>query len=130
MKSGDYRRWATEHGVGHGSGTFVGCQTIAEAEAYIRDYPRDARGFATSGEVEIAYTTEDDTRARLRTTLSDAGYTRSEDGPSWSRDGFSAQATISRRNRSASIFVRDADAAVAYATGPDSYTHPSDRPEV
>ena len=43
MTAADYRLWASDRGVSHGSMGCVDCRDIAEAEGYVRDYPRDDR---------------------------------------------------------------------------------------
>jgi len=130
MTTAEYRRWASEHGVSTGSMVYVDCQDIAEAENYVRDYPRDAHNFATSGRVEVPYTTHEETRARLRSLLVEAGYDWAQAEEAWARDGYIAIASYHDQHRFARILVYREGEHAAWAAGVGGYLHPGDRPDV
>jgi hypothetical protein len=108
---------------------YVDCRDITEAEGYVRDYPRDAHGFATSGMIDVPYTTQEETRARLRSLLTDAGYTWDEEEEAWARDGYIATASDHDDLRHARIFVYREAEPQAWAAGVGGYLHPGDRPD-
>jgi hypothetical protein len=128
MTSAEYREWAAREGIAEGSMVAVECATIAEAEAYVSDFPRDAHDLATCGSVEVEYTSAEDTRRRLREMLVAAGYSPSEDG--WQRDGYTARATHNDHTRYAMIYVYSRNNRMALAAGADGYLHPGDRPTI
>jgi len=130
MTAAEYRRWASEKGMSTGSMSCVDCRDITEAEGYVRDYPRDAHNFATSGRVEVPYTTHDETRARLRSMLIEAGYAWDEAEEAWARDGFLATASYHDDLRYANIFVSREAEPRAWAAGVGGYLPPGDRPDV
>ena len=129
MTAADYRLWASDRGVSHGSMGCVDCRDIAEAEGYVRDYPRDAHGFATSGRVDIPYTTHEETRTRLRSLLTEAGYAWDEAEEAWARDGYIATASHHDQLHYATIFVYCETEPQAWAAGSGGYLHPDDRPD-
>jgi hypothetical protein len=126
MTSTEYREWAAREGIAEGSMVAVECEGIAEAEAYVSDFPRDAHDLATCGSVEVEYTSAEDTRRRLREMLIAAGYTPAEDG--WQRDGYTVSATYHESLRYAMIYVYSRNNRMALAAGAGGYLHPSDRP--
>jgi hypothetical protein len=127
MKLDDFRKWASEHPGTAGSGAGIDCESIADAESYVTDYPVDAHDFATCGTVSVPYTIKEDTLACISAMFAAAGYGPSVD--SWrERDGFRAQATYHEQLRYATIYVYRADAWVAYAIGEDGYLPSGDTP--
>jgi hypothetical protein len=128
MTTDQYRQWATENGVTHGSMLYVDSADIADAESYVSDYPVDTHDFETSGRIAVPYTTHEETIASLRATLRGAGYT--QDGPNWYREGHRATASYHDEYRTANIFVHPNQGRVACATGSGGYLHSDDRPTV
>ena len=95
------------------------CTDIADAEAYVSDYPADYHGYATCGCVAVA---DADT---ARATLKAAGYTYSDGW--WARDGYRAQAH-GYEGCAHTINVYRSTAPLALAIGDDGYLPRGDRP--
>ncbi len=102
MTASDFRKWAAANGHAHGASS-VRCETIAEAEAYVRDYPRDIHNVPTCGSVDVPWSGWDETGEQIRQMLREAGYRG--DGRDWKREGHTAHGTKHRRLHYAAIDV-------------------------
>lgn len=130
MTATEYREWAAQRTTTAGSAEAVDCESIAEAEGYVTDYPADGRGFATAGRVAVEWTTPEETRERMRSMLRDAGYAYSREDGQYERPGYTAQATYHDGHRVARIYVYRAGEWQAWDSGPDGHLPPDSRPQV
>jgi hypothetical protein len=106
--------------------TGVDCETISEAEAYVRDFPRDSHGFASCGSINVPYTDGANTQARLIEMLQAAGYGSTEER--WARPGYVAVATRHKSLRYARIYIYREGEHIALHSGEDGYLPHDDRP--
>jgi len=128
MKATEYRAWAHQNQVAHGSMSAVECETIAEAESYVTDFPTCQHGFATCGQIALARTDDAEVANRARELLIAAGYRWDGADGYWLKPQFCACARIHRSLKYARISVSAAEGPIAYRLGPGGYLPPGDRP--
>jgi hypothetical protein len=123
----EFREWATRTGTTMGS-AIVDCKSIAEAEAYVRDFPACSHGFATCGKIAMPYTTWEDTGNRMLAAIKGAAYTYVGDGQ-FRRGDLIASAT---RNRTcggyAAIWIKLDGSMEAWHCGANGYLPCNDQP--